>query len=94
MGDLAGRPPALAGLFIAGSDRKRDELDPEAFIDYCEHDQVLLVLSLTTAPSVYKGATTSCAATSSTDVRDTIGCDVIELVFDAGAVFLAWIDDL
>jgi hypothetical protein len=91
---VASRPPALADLFIASSDRKDDDVDPEAFIDYYEHNQVPLVLSLTTAPSVYEGANYVVRGDEFNREGDTIGFDVTELVFDGGAGFLEWIDDL
>jgi uncharacterized protein (TIGR02118 family) len=73
---------------------KRGDLETQAFIDHYENNHVPLVLSLASAPTVYK-RNYLVRGDEFNREDDGIDFDVItELVFPDRAAFVNWIEDL
>jgi EthD domain len=73
---------------------KRGDLETQAFIDHYENNHVPLVLSLASAPTVYK-RNYLVRGDEFNGEDDGIDFDVItELVFPDRAAFVNWIEDL
>jgi hypothetical protein len=73
---------------------KRDDIDNQTFVDHYENKHVPLVLSLTSAPPIYK-RNYVLRGDEFTREDGTLDFDVItELVFDDRIGFLRWIGDL
>jgi uncharacterized protein (TIGR02118 family) len=81
-------------LKVFGFLTKREDIEPDAFIEYYENNHVPLVLSLAPTPTVYK-RNYLVRGDEFNREDDTIDFDVVtELVFPDRDAFVSWIEKL